>query len=484
MRRAKLRALAAAALVCATLVGCPVGPNYHPPEIPTPETFRSTQVEPAEAASLADLPWWDVFNDPVLQRLVDESIRGNYDLRAAVANVEQSQAQVGVARAPLFPQIGYQGLASRQNQFISPTFGSQTFNLFQGAFNLAWELDIWGRIRRSTEAAQGALLASEEFRRGVLLSLVSSVGQAYFELIELDRELEIAHETSKSFTDTLQLFTRRFEGGVGSKLQVERAAAALAQTNATIPELEREIIAKENQIDVLLGRNPAPIPRGAILIDQTMPPQTPPGLPSDLLERRPDVRQAEANIISANALVGVAIANFLPRLGLTALYGGESTELKNVFKGSGNIWNIAASLTGPIFTGGQNYEQYLAQVAAFEQSRNQWAQTAITAFGEVSDVLTSQQKLVEIRTQEQLQVDALKESVRLSLLRYNQGLANYYEVLEAQQQLYPAELSLARTQAEQLIIVVQLYKALGGGWKLPDDQWNTAAAAPQAGTSN
>lgn len=479
-RSASLRALAGGApLLCLLLAsGCPVGPNYVRPESTPPPDFYGQEPSPP-AESLADLPWWEVFSDPVLQRLVTEAVQSNYDLRVAVARVEQANALVGVARAPLLPQVSYEGTAARQRSLVFPGFPNQTYNLFAGTFNLAWELDIWGRIRRATEAAQAELLATDEFRRGVLLTLVSSVAQNYFDLIELDRELEIALDTTQSFRDTLQLFTRRFEGGVGSKLQTERAAAALYQTEANIPNLEAQIVAKENQLNVLLGRNPGPIPRGKSLVQQTTPPATPPGLPADLLERRPDVRQAEETIRSANAQIGVAVANFFPRIGLTSLYGGQSTELSDVVKGSANIWNLVGSVAGPIFTGGQLLEQYYAQVAAWEETKLQWEQTLITAFSEVSTTLVTQQKLAEVRVAQQKTVDAYSESVRLSLLRYNQGLANYYEVLEAQQLLFPAENDLARTQRDQLLVVVDLYRALGGGWQVADADW-TGPAAPGA----
>ncbi|MEW6273490.1 MAG: efflux transporter outer membrane subunit [Thermodesulfobacteriota bacterium] len=469
-------------LLALLLAGCPVGPNYVRPDPQAPPAFYG-QIEEPEAASLADLPWWEVFSDPVLQRLVTEAVQSNYDLRTAIARVEQFAALVGVARAPLFPQVGYQGAAARQRALVFPGQPNATFNSFLGAFDLAWEIDVWGRIRRATEAAQAELLATEEFRRGVMLTLVSGVAQAYFELLELDRELEIARETTESFRETFELFTRRYQGGVGSKLQTERAAAALYETEASIPSLEAQIVAKENEINVLLGRNPGPIPRGVTLVQQETPPDTPPGLPAELLERRPDVRQAEEVIRSANAQVGVAVANFFPRIGLTSLYGGQSTELEDVVKGSANIWNIVGSISGPIFTGGQLLEQYYAQVAAWEQAKLQWEQTLITAFAEVSSTLVLQEKLAEVRKAQEETVRAYEESVRLSLLRYNQGLANYYEVLEAQQLLFPAQNDLARTQRDQLVVVVDLYRALGGGWQLPDDAWvgpvePVAAASP------
>lgn len=480
-RASKKRGVASvAALLCLLTfaAGCPVGPNYVRPKSDPPPDYYG-QPQPVEIESLADLPWWDVFSDPVLQRLVTEAVQNNYDLRTAVARVEQANALVGVARAPLLPQIGYQGTASRQRALVFPGQPNATYDLFAGAFNLAWEIDVWGRIRRATEAAQAEMLATDAFRRGVMLTLVSTVALRYFELIELDRELEIAYDSVQSFRDTLQLFTRRYEGGVGSKLQTERAAAALYEAEASIPSLQAQIVAKENQLNVLLGRNPGPIPRGKTLVQQTVPPQTPPGLPAELLERRPDVQQAEQTIRSANAQVGVAVASFFPRIGLTSLYGGQSTELSDIVKGSANIWNLVGSIGGPIFTGGQLLEQYYAQVAQWEQAKLQWEQTLVTAFSEVSTTLVAQDKLVDVTAARAKTVQAYSESVRLALLRYNQGLANYYEVLEAQQLLFPAENALAQSQRDQLLVVVDLYRALGGGWKIPDADW-TGPAAPDA----
>jgi multidrug efflux system outer membrane protein len=464
-------AVGALLLVALATSGCPVGPNYRRPDVAPPETYRG-QVGPSEAASLADLPWWQVFGDPTLQNLIEEALRNNYDLASAVQAVEQARSVVGVARAPLFPQVSYQGGAQRGKNFVF-TGENRTFNTFLGTFNVAWELDIWGRIRRSTEAAEGALLATEQFRRGVMLSLVSDVAQAYFDLLELDLELAIARDTVTSFSDTVELFRFRYEGGVGNKLEVDRAIGALEETVASIPDLERQIVAVENQLQVLLGGPPGAIARGAPLVEQKAPPTVPPGLPSQLLERRPDVIQAEDELITSNANVGVAVANFFPQIGLTSLYGGQSTELKELVKTKGNIWNVAGSIAGPIFTGGQNLETYRAQVAAFEQSKAEYLQAVLLALQEVSNILTSQQKLREIRAARERQVKALQESVRLSLLRYDQGLANYYEVLEAQQQLFPAQNRLAQTMRDQLNVVVQLYRALGGGWSLPDEAWTT-----------
>ncbi len=461
---------AALALVVALASGCAVGPDFVPPEVAPPADYRS-HVGAAEAASLADLPWWQVFQDPVLQGLIQIALQQNYDLRSAVARVEQSSQLVRVARSPFYPQIGYDGSAGRQRQ---PEFQGRphdTLNLFYGALSLAWEIDVWGRIRRSSEAAQEVLLATESFRRGVMLSLATGVATSYLQLLELDRELQIAHETADSFRDTRDLFQRRFEGGVGNALQVQRAEASLAQTEANIPQLERLIVAQENALSVLLGREPGEIPRGTPLEDHPVPPDTPPGLPSDLLERRPDVQQAEHTVASANAEVGVAVANFFPRIGLTALYGQQSDDLSDLLKQDFNLWNVAGNAVGPLFQGFALLGQYRAQVAGWDETVAQYQGTVLNAFAEVSDALTAQTKLADERAAQERAVAAYRESVRLARIRYDSGLASYFELLEAQQQLYPAEVSLARIQRDQYLAVIDLYRALGGGWNVPDEQW-------------
>jgi len=451
------------------LAGCALGPNYKRPPVDMPAVTRG-QIEPAEAVSLADLPWWRVFADPVLQQLVGEAVHQNYDLKAAIARIEQYRQLVGVARADMFPHVGYEGDASRQREFLFP-LPNTTFNSFLGDFNLAWEIDVWGRIRRATESARADYLGAQAFRRGVLLTLVGDVAQAYFELLDLDRELQIAHLSTKTFERTLDLFTRQYQGGVGTRLQVSRGTAAVAQAAATIPDLERAIVAKENQLSVLLGRNPGAIPRGAPLEAQRTLPELPVGLPAQLLERRPDMVQAEEAIVAANANVGVAVGNFFPRLGLSTLYGGQSSEIEKVVKGTGNIWAIAGSLTGPVFQGGRLLSNYRASKAAWEQTVQQYQTTTLNAFAEVSNALVSQQKLKGIRAEKERQVRALKEAVDISLESYTEGTSTYFEVLEAQQQLFPAQNELARTTRDQLTIVVVLYRALGGGWDLDVGQW-------------
>jgi len=448
-----------------------VGPNYHRPEGKVVDDFRS-QIGPAEANSLADSPWWAVFNDKVLQQLILTGLTRNYDLRLAADRVEQARALVVVAASPLYPQIGYQGLAGREKAFIplEQSSGNITYNSFAGLFNVVWEIDVWGRIRRSTEAARAALFAQEDVRRGVMLTLVSDIATNYFRLLELDRELAIAQESSRTYKRTLDLFSQRFQFGKDSKLPVARAQAAYDSSIANVASLQRAIAQQENALSILLGAFPEGIDRGTELTLQITP-STPLGATTDIMQRRPDVLQAEQNMIGANAQVGVAVANFFPRIGLSALYGGQSQSIGDVVENSFSIWNIAGGLAGPIFQGGKILETYYAQQAFWEGTIAQYKQTVLVAFQEVSDSLIAQKTLVAQRAALQNQVVSLQEAVDLSLLRYNAGRASYFEVLEAEQLLFPAQDALAQTQRDQLLAVVNLYKSLGGGWDLSDSQW-------------
>jgi outer membrane protein, multidrug efflux system len=461
------------------LAGCAVGPDYKRPTTTPPETFRG-QTGPEEAASLADLPWWGAFRDPTLQELLQTALANNYDLRTAVASVEQARALAARARGAFFPSIGYQGNIARARA-SAEVFGvpsgqaPTTESFFVGLFTAAWELDIWGRIRRQYEAAGAQFLATEEARRGVLLSLVSNVAQAYFELLELDAQLDIAQRNTASFQGTFNLFRRRLEFGIASTLETTRAEGALGGAAATIPQLESQIAAKENEISTLLGRNPGPIPRGTPLFEQPVVPAVPAGLPSALLERRPDILQAEQQLVAANAQVGVATANFFPQLTLTGFGGGLNPQLEAF----SHVWSLAAGLAGPIFQGGQIRETYRAAVAAWEQATFQYEQTVITAFQEVSSALTALEQLVQVEAEQARSVNAYADSVRIAIRRYEGGLASYYEVLEAQQLLFPAETRLAQVRATRLFTYVQLYRVLGGGWTLTDAQWSGPQAQRQ-----
>lgn len=468
-----LRSSLLGVLIASTFLGgCAVGPNYRRPSVETPATYRvesDAAAEIPDAKALADLPWWELFDDHALQGLIEEALANNYDLRIAAKRVEQARYAVGTTRADLLPQVGYQGSATRA-KVDNAAGDNPTVNQFFGAFQMAWEIDVWGRIRRATEASFADMVAAEDVRRGVILSLVTSVAQAYFDLCELDLELEIAQRTRDSFDDTLKLFTRQLQGGVGTKLATSRAEAALASATSTIPEIERQIVAKENQLSLLLGRAPGAISRGHTLTEQRLPPNVPAGLPAALLERRPDILRAEQNMIASNALVGVALTNFLPRIGLTTLYGGQSSEIEDIVKGPANVWSVAGSVLGPLFQGGRLYYSYKGSVASWEEAQLAYEQSVLSALAEVSNALVARQKYVAVRVEQERQVDALKSAVRLSTLRYTGGLAGYYEVIEAQQQLFPAELALARTRLNQWSAIVTLYRALGGGWRLEEEK--------------
>ena len=457
-----LRPLLGLALVSVAL-GCAIGPNYERPQLPAPPAFRD-QAE--ETASIADTPWWEVFRDDALAALIHESLANNRDLAVAVANVEASRYIAAVQRGELFPQLGYEADAARGHDTTlgAPTRGRGTENDFLAAANVFWEVDVWGRIRRATEAARADLLANEAVRRGVVLSLVSGVAQAWFELVELDRELEIAQESVVSFGETRDLFQRQFLGGVVSKLDSLRAEAALAEAAARVPDLEREIVAKENQLSVLVGRPAGTIPRGGALTAQTLPPEVPAGVPSLLLERRPDLIEAEQTLVAANARVGEALADYFPRIGLTALAGSLSTEVSDLLESGSGVYAVAGKALGPLFTFGQTTYTWKAAEAASDASRAAYEGAVLNSLREVSDALTARDKLVQVRGEREREVAALRESVEISQQRYLGGLSTYLEVLDAQQQLYPAEFALAQTERDQLIAVVDLYRALGGGW--------------------
>lgn len=456
-----MRNLALVVFAGAFLAGCAMGPNYHRPPLAVPDRFYGEQAA-AEARTLADFPWWEVFDDPVLEGLIAEALKNGYDARLAAARVEEARARYGIARADLFPVAGYQAgwERARADQFQNPEGETQT--KWTAKVGFSWELDLWGRVRRLNEAALARYLATEEARRGVLLSLTSDVATAYFELRELDTELEIARRTTAAFQDTYDLFNRRLEGGAASALETSRAEASLGQVAAQIPELERAIVARENQINLLLGRRPQPIPRESPVA--SLPPAIPAGLPATLLERRPDLREAEQQLVAANAGIGTAKAAFFPTLSLTGLFGNVSPELGEVFS-SGKTWSLGASVLGPLFTGGSLKRGYEVTKAQWEQAKVLYEAAVTNALAEVSTALVSRAKLVETERQRARTVAAYREAVRLANLRYLSGLSAYFEVLESQQQLFPAEITLAQTRRNQLIAVVDLYRALGGGWK-------------------
>lgn len=474
--------LAVAVAACALLAGCMMGPDYRRPAVDLPAAYRGDGAAPAsqtQPASLGDVPWWEVFQDPVLQDLIRQALANNLDLKQAIARVEQARAQVQVVGAPLYPQVGYGANVSRQN---TPTITPErvdnlTYTGYSGSANLSWEIDFWGKVRRASEAAQAELLATEESQRGVMITLLSEVATTYFRLLAADRELEIARATVGLYQSTLDLFRDRYTGGASSLLPVNRTAAQLANAAANIPQFERQVTTYENKLSVLLGKVPGPVPRGAKLDVHRVPPPVPPGLPARLLERRPDVKQAEDVLIAENAKIGVAKANFFPSISLTGLLGGQHSQVSSLLSGSTTLWGLGAGLVGPIFTGGALTGELQAQEARWKRAQASYEQTVLTALAEVSDALTARQQLQLVRVQRDIAVKELASSVQISLDRYLLGLATYFEVLQIQEQLYSTQLALTQTEADQLTNVVQLYRALGGGWQMEINPVASGSAA-------
>jgi multidrug efflux system outer membrane protein len=452
------------------VAGCAVGPRYHQPTVGAPADFRFTNTHTTN--SLADLPWQDVFQDPKLQNLIRVALTNNYDIQAAVARVEQARYTVIATRSPLYPQVSYggdvgRGLNSLYNAPIST--GGATESSALAGLNAAWEIDLWGRIRQLTRAAQAQYLATDEARRGVTITLISDVATAYYQLLDLDQELQIQRDATNAYAGSYRIFNDRLINGVASKLETDRAAAAMDTAAALIPQLEIQIASTENQINILLGRNPSPIPRDSLTNQAEPQMEIPVGLPSELLRRRPDVLASEQLLIAANANVGANLANFFPHIGLTTFLGKASPELSAFTAGSANFWNVGATLSGPLFQGGQLYAQYQGSKAQFQEASAAYQQSVLTAFREVSDALITRQKLAEVYIQDEKAVIALSSSVQLATERYLNGKSSYFEVLQAQQELYPSQTVLVQAQAGEWIAVVQLYKALGGGWQASDE---------------
>jgi len=451
------------------LSGCSVGPNYKRPNLGLPENFRNAPI-PVSTNSIADLPWWEIFQDEDLRALIRIAFTNNNDLRQAIARVEQSRGLLEQARSGFFPQINYEGSAGRgKNASVAgPVFnGGQTANTFLAAANASWEIDLWGRIRRLTESARAQLLASESARRAVMTTVLADVATGYFQLLALDAQLKIAREATNSFGESLRIFTQRLEAGVASNLEAARAEAAEASEAATVPDLERQIVLQENALAILIGRNPGPIPRRLNLLDEHTPPEVPAGLPSSLLQRRPDVAQNEELLRSANAQVGVAVADFFPQLSLTGFFGQVNPELAAFTSGGSLAWSAAAGLTGPIFHGGQLRGAYHQALGQREEARWRYQAVVLTALQEVSNALISREKYEQVAVQQERAVKANQVAVQVSKERYVAGRAGYFELLEAQQQLFPAENALVQAQLNQLLSFVQLYRSLGGGWQQP-----------------
>jgi len=450
------------------LVGCaPVGPNYARPPMPTESQYRF--VEGAQAASLADVPWFQVFDDTTLQSHIRDAIGNNLDLRAATARVEEARARAGVAKSFLYPQVdGVASYAARQasNASIQPNGGEDTTHQSGNyGFQLSWELDLFGRLRREQEVALALALASEQVRRGVLVTLVGDVATNYFRLRELDLQLEIARSTLRINDETVTYFQNRLDGGVSNRLELDRIQANRARTATAVPDIEREIGIVENAIALLLGRGPGAITRQALRSDETLPPSIPVGLPASLLERRPDVVQAEQLLVAANADIGVAKSLFFPTISLTGFLGGVSGDVTRFLGGDGAVWSISPSLFQPIFQAGRLRRNLEAARARFDAAAAEYQKSALNGYREVANSLLIIQKLAEVRVQRQLAVTALQDASELSRERYDSGLANYLEILTADERLFEEQLFLAQTRGAELRARAELYRALGGGWQ-------------------
>jgi multidrug efflux system outer membrane protein len=458
-------------LTISLLAGCTVGPNYRRPAVTSPETFRGSATG-SDLTSLADLKWFEVFKDERLQGMVRTALVQNHDLRDALVRVEAVRASLGITRADQFPTVDAGANVTTQRSSASGTFPlpegvDQTRTSGSVAVNLlSFEVDVWGRLRRATEAARADLLATEENRKAVVTTLVSEVASAYFNLLELDLELEIARRTLTAREESLRLIRSRAQGGIATVVEVRQGEQLVYGAAQAIPNLEQLIEQTENQISLLLGGNPGGIIRGRPLTEQEQPPAVPAGLPSALLERRPDIRAAEQNLVAANAVIGVAKAAYFPRISLTGFLGFQSSQLSNLFTGPTRVWQFAPQLTQPIFNAGRIKSNVRLARAQEQIAVIQYERAIQTAFREVSDALIQYQKVREIRAQQELLVATLQDRSRLSYIRYRGGVDTLLNALDADRDLFEAELRLAQTRLNELLGVVQLYRALGGGWQV------------------
>jgi multidrug efflux system outer membrane protein len=466
----RLLLLSLAILLC----GCTVGPNYQRPNLPSPTQFRASEPLPAQDAfSLADLKWFELFHDEQLQALIRTALVQNYDLRDAVARVEAARANLGITRSEQFPQFAGTGAveinrfsrdgATKLTKQILPAqnrnFGEASLNL------LSFEVDLWGKLRRATEAARANLLSAEENRKAVITTLVSDVAGAYLKLRELDYELEISKNTLDTRQQSLDLVKSRESGGVATLLDLRQAEQLVDTAAQTIPGIEQQIEQTENQIHLLLGEPPGTVARGQSLTAQEVPPDVPPGLPSSLLERRPDIREAEQELIAANAEIGVARAQYFPQLSLSGALGGQSTQLSSLFSGAHTAWNFAPQLAQPIFTAGRLKSTVRLTEAERDHALVQYEKAIQTAFAEVSDSLIAHQRVRESREKQVELVYALQDRLRLAYVRYRGGVDTQLNALDADRDLFSAELALSQLQLDEFLTVVQLYKTLGGGWQ-------------------
>ncbi len=455
------------AAISMLMIGCMVGPNYHRPAVPTPGVYRdlsdNSQAQ-VQTASFADLHWWQVFQDPQLQELIRTALKENYDLQLATERIVAARAQVTITRSSLFPQVQ----ANSNFQGGKDPSSQSTYNILALTADAAFQLDLFGRLRRATEASRAQLLATEDARDTVVLTLVSDVASDYFALLELYLELQITRDTVKSQEDSVKLTKLRLDHGLATKLDVLQAQQVLDIANAAVPDLERQIGQEEDAISILLGHYPESIRRGLPLAEQPLPPEVPPGLPSTLLERRPDIRQVEQDLITANAEIGVARAAFFPQISLTGSGGGafgRSSLLTGLMSSQIGIWSYGAQVSQPIFTGGALRGNLRLAESEQRQELIAYKQVIQLSFRDVSDALIGYQKLHQVRVAQEITVKDLQDSVNTSLRRYRGGITTYLEVLDGQRSLFDAELTLAQARGNEYQSLVQLYKALGGGWQ-------------------
>jgi multidrug efflux system outer membrane protein len=465
--RSRVTPLTLASVVAISLVtqGCVAGPNYQRPPVGAPDAYRGAEAG-SGATSLADERWSALFEDDVLQTLIRTALEHNYDVQTAAARILEAQAQLGVTHADQFPTVsaGVDVLGERPS--VALGFPARNIGAVAVQGSAAWELDFWGKFRRATESARAQLLAAEWGRRAVLTTLVSQVSSAYFSLRALDLELDISRRTLASRQESLELAQVRERGGVTSLLDVRQAEQLVYGATGEIATLERQIAQQENFISVLLGSIPAPIARGRALTEQPHQADVPAGLPSSLIERRPDIQRAEQTLVAANAQIGVARAAYFPQISLTGSGGFESTALAALFTGTSAIWSAAAAVTQPIFTAGRTKSQVALAEARREEAVIGYQQTIRQAFREVSDALVGYRKLREFREQQALLFTAAQDARRLAQVRYEGGVTSYLEVLDADTRLFDAELGLAQAELSELTALVEIYRALGGGWQV------------------
>ena len=456
--------------LAALLSSCTVGPDYGRPPVETPAAYRFSQ---ATAQAVADTGWWQGFDDPVLSSLVDEALRNNLDVQIAAARVDAFLGAYVTTRSALFPQVAispaFPVQAARQRGSristpqVVPGSVSTEYSTYQAGLTASWEIDLWGKVRRRTEAARADVWANEEARRGIVLSVAANAAAGYVALRDLDRRLQIAHETERSRFDSLELFRKRFAGGVISQLELAQVTSEYEAAVAAIPNYEAQIARQETALSLLLGRNPGTIARGKA-IDELTPIPIPAGLPSELLDRRPDVREAEQQLISANAQIGAAKALYFPSISLTGAFGAVSTALGDLFTGPARTWSFAAGLTAPIFNAGAIAGQVQQAEAGQRLALANYDKTVQAAFGDVEDALIATQKSREILAAQQRQVTALADYRRLARLRYDNGYTSYIEVLDAERSLFEAQIAYTQQQDVVLTSLIVIYKAMGGGW--------------------